>query len=113
MFSGKTALVTGSTSGIGFAIAKTLAARGANVVMNGFGDVQGPKAEVELVKQPSARVGYHGADMSSASQIEAMMHYVAEEFGGADILVNNAGIQHVANVEDFPVDKWDSILAIN
>lgn len=113
MFSGKTALVTGSTSGIGFAIAKTLAARGANVVMNGFGEVQGPKAEVEQVKQPAARVGYHGADMSSANQIEALMHYVAEEFGGADILINNAGIQHVANVEDFPVDKWDSILAIN
>ena len=114
MLKGKTALVTGSTSGIGLGIACRLAAQGAHVVLNGFGDVEGPKAEVAAAgKAHGVRVGYHGADMSKPAEIEAMMAYAAKDFGGVDILVNNAGIQHVANVEDFPVEKWDAIIAIN
>jgi 3-hydroxybutyrate dehydrogenase len=113
MLTGKTALVTGSTSGIGLEIAKTLAARGAHVVMNGFGDVDAARRAVTDVMAPSARLGFHGADLGRAADIDALMAYVASEFGGPDILVNNAGIQHVASVEDFPVDKWDQILAIN
>jgi 3-hydroxybutyrate dehydrogenase len=114
MLNGKTALVTGSTSGIGLGIAEKLAAQGANVILNGFGEVDEPQA---LVTQAGAahgvRVGYHGADMSKPAEIEAMMAYAKAEFGGVDILVNNAGIQFVAKVEDFPVEKWDAILAIN
>ncbi|RZL00383.1 MAG: 3-hydroxybutyrate dehydrogenase [Rubrivivax sp.] len=114
MLNGKTALVTGSTSGIGLGIANQLAAQGANVILNGFGDVEAPKAEVLATGQAHGiRVGYHGADMSKPAEIEAMMAYAAAEFGGVDILVNNAGIQHVAQVEDFPIEKWDAILAIN
>lgn len=113
---GKTALVTGSTSGIGLAIAQALASKGASIVLNGFGDHEGARAEVTQVVVATgskARVGYHGADMSRPNDIEAMMAYAAEEFGGVDILVNNAGVQHVAKIEEFPVEKWDSILAIN
>lgn len=107
---GKTALVTGSTSGIGLGIAKSLAQQGANIVLNGFGDYAGPQAEVAAL---GVQTAYHGADMSKASEIEAMMKFAAEKFGGVDILVNNAGIQHVANVEDFPIERWDAIIAIN
>jgi 3-hydroxybutyrate dehydrogenase len=110
MLTNKTALVTGSTSGIGLGIAKALAQQGANIVLNGFGDAEGPKAEIAAL---GVKVAYHGADMSKPSEIEAMMAYAAEQFGRVDILVNNAGIQHVAKVEDFPVDKWDAIIAIN
>ena len=110
MLKGKTAIVTGSTSGIGLGIAKALAAQGANIVLNGFGDVDGPKAEVAAL---GVQVGYHGADMSKPADIEAMVQYAATTFGGVDILVNNAGIQHVARVENFPIEKWDAIIAIN
>ncbi|RZI58855.1 MAG: 3-hydroxybutyrate dehydrogenase [Rubrivivax sp.] len=110
MLKGKTALVTGSTSGIGLGIALTLAKEGANIVLNGFGDHAGPKAAVEAL---GVKVGYHGADMSKPAEIEAMMAYIDQEFGGCDVLVNNAGIQHVANVDDFPPEKWDAIIAIN
>ncbi len=110
MLQGKTALVTGSTSGIGLGIAKALARQGANIVLNGFGDVDGPKAEVAAL---GVKVAYHGADMSKPAEIEDMMKFAAAQFGRVDILVNNAGIQHVANVEDFPVEKWDAIIAIN
>lgn len=114
MLNGKTALVTGSTSGIGLGIAEKLAAQGANVILNGFGDVDAPKASVLAAgKAHGVKVGYHGADMSKPAEIEAMMAYAQAEFGGVDILVNNAGIQFVAPVEEFPVEKWDSIIAIN
>jgi 3-hydroxybutyrate dehydrogenase len=110
MLKGKTALVTGSTSGIGLGIAKALALQGANVVLNGFGDHAGPKAEVEAL---GVKVGYHGADMSKPAEIEDMMKYVAAQFGRTDILVNNAGIQFVAPIQDFPPERWDAIIAIN
>jgi 3-hydroxybutyrate dehydrogenase len=110
MLANKTALVTGSTSGIGLGIAKALARQGANIVLNGFGDVEGPKAEIAAL---GVQVAYHGADMSKPDEIEAMMAYAAAEFGRVDILVNNAGIQHVARIEDFPVARWDAIIAIN
>lgn len=113
MLQGKTALVTGSTSGIGLGIACSLAAQGANIIMNGFGDVEGPKTQIAAAGKNAIRVGYHGADMSKAAEIEAMFAYADAEFGGVDILVNNAGIQYVANVEDFPTERWDAIIAIN
>ena len=110
MLKGKTALVTGSTSGIGLGIAQALAAQGAKVMLNGFGDIEAAKAAVAVHGQP---VSYHGADMTKPAEIEAMVRACEAEFGGVDILVNNAGIQHVAFVEDFPVERWDSIIAIN
>ena len=114
MLTGKTALVTGSTSGIGLGIAQALAAQGANIILNGFGETEGPIAAVrQAAGQRAIQVEYHGADMSKADEIDAMMAFAAERFGRVDILVNNAGIQHVAPVQDFPVEKWDAILAIN
>jgi 3-hydroxybutyrate dehydrogenase len=110
MLKGKTALVTGSTSGIGLGIAKALAQQGANIVLNGFGDTEKPRADVAAF---GVRVDYHGADMSKPDQIEDMMKFAASRFGRIDVLVNNAGIQHVANVEDFPPQRWDAIIAIN
>ena len=110
MIQGKTALVTGSTSGIGLGIAEALARAGAHLMLNGFGDVQGA---LDRVRALGAKASHHGADMSKPAEIEDMMHAAAREFGGVDILVNTAGIQHVAAVEDFPVEKWDAILAIN
>ena len=110
MLKGKTAVVTGSTSGIGLGIAKALAEQGANIMMNGFGEKDAAMAEV---KAYGVEVEYHGADMSKPAEIEDMMKTAEKRFGGVDILVNNAGIQHVANVEDFPVDRWDAIIAIN
>ena len=114
MLKGKTALVTGSTSGIGQGIAQALAARGANIILNGFGDA----AEIEALRSRIASehgvtVRYQAADMASAEAIAAMMKDALAEFGAVDVLVNNAGIQHVAPVEDFPLDKWNAILAIN
>lgn len=114
MLKGKNALVTGSTSGIGLGIAEGLAAQGVNLVLNGFGDAK----EIETIRAGLAskygvKVLYDGADMSKADQIEAMMHKAEKDLGGIDILVNNAGIQHVAPVDEFPVNKWDAIIAIN
>ena len=105
---GKVALVTGSTSGIGLAIARALAAEGARLMINGFGD----PAQIE--RECAELYAIHdAADMSNPDAIEQMMRRCADELGGPDILVNNAGIQHVAPVEDFPVEKWDAIIAIN
>ncbi len=110
MLKGKTALVTGSTSGIGLGLAKALATQGANIVMNGFGEVD---AAVAQVKALGVQVSYHGADMSKPAEIEAMVRHAEATFGGVDILVNNAGIQHVARVENFPPERWDAVIAIN
>lgn len=112
--SGKAALVTGSTSGIGQAMIEALARAGANVVLNGFGDTD----EIEAFRQSleseyGVNAIYHPADMSQPSDIEAMFRDMAGQMGSIDILVNNAGIQHVAPVDEFPLDKWDSIVAIN
>jgi 3-hydroxybutyrate dehydrogenase len=101
---GKTALVTGSTSGIGLAIARALAGEGARLILNGFGD----PAEIEKL-QAELGAGYSNADLTKAAAIETMM----AEAGPVDILVNNAGTQHVAPVDEFPVDKWDLIIALN
>jgi 3-hydroxybutyrate dehydrogenase len=105
---GKVALVTGSTSGIGLAIARALAAEGAKLVINGFG----PADEIERECRELDAI-HDGADLSDPIAIERMMKRCAEELGGPDILVNNAGIQHVSPVEDFPPEKWDAIIAIN
>jgi 3-hydroxybutyrate dehydrogenase len=114
MFKGKTALITGSTSGIGLGIARHFAAQGANIVLNGFGDAaEIEKLRQELATQHGVRVRYNGADMSRQADIEAMMAQALAEFGCVDLLVNNAGIQHVAPVDEFPIDKWNAILAIN
>ena len=114
MLSGKTALVTGSTSGIGLGIARSLAEQGANIVFNGFGDAQQiEKLYNDVGREFGVQTAYHNADMSKAQEIAALMAFAQEKFGGVDILVNNAGIQHVANIEDFPAEKWDAILAIN
>jgi 3-hydroxybutyrate dehydrogenase len=114
MLSGKTALVTGSTSGIGLGIARSLAQQGANIVFNGFGDAAQIEAlHAGIAAEFGVRTAYHNADMSQPEQIAAMMQYADAQFGGVDILVNNAGIQHVANIEEFPIEKWDAILAIN
>jgi 3-hydroxybutyrate dehydrogenase len=110
MLKNKTALVTGSTSGIGLGIAKALARQGANIVLNGFGDVEGPKAEIAAL---GVKVAYHGADMSRVDQIEDMVKFVQAQWGSLDILVNNAGIQHVSKIENFSTERWDAIIAIN
>ncbi|MEY2809002.1 MAG: hypothetical protein RLZ66_513, partial [Pseudomonadota bacterium] len=107
---GKTALVTGSTSGIGLGIAKALACQGANIVLNGFGDHATPQAEIQAL---GVKTAYHGADMSKPAEIEDLMTFSAQQFGRVDILVNNAGIQHVAPIEQFPVERWDAVIAIN
>ncbi|MEJ7929625.1 3-hydroxybutyrate dehydrogenase [Ramlibacter sp. AN1015] len=110
MLRGKTALVTGSTSGIGLGMAKALARQDARIVLNGFGDVQGARDEVAAL---GVEVDYHGADMSRPGEIAELMRFAADRFGRIDILVNNAGIQHVAPVQDFPPEKWDAVMAIN
>ncbi|HGM5582832.1 TPA: 3-hydroxybutyrate dehydrogenase [Pseudomonas putida] len=107
---GKTALITGSTSGIGLGIAKVLAKAGANILLNGFGDPQPALAEIA---HHGVKVAHHPADLSDVTQIEALFALAEREFGGVDILVNNAGIQHVAPVEEFPVQSWDKIIALN
>jgi 3-hydroxybutyrate dehydrogenase len=114
MLTGKTAIVTGSTSGIGLGIAQALASAGANIVLNGFGD----KGEIDRIKDDitgrhNVGVGYSKADISKPDEIAEMVELARDEFGEVDIMVNNAGIQHVAPIEEFPVEKWNAILAIN
>jgi 3-hydroxybutyrate dehydrogenase len=114
MSSGKTALITGSTSGIGLEIARTFAKQGANLVLNGFGNAQEIEAlRAGLAKEHKIEVIYSPADLSKPSDIAQMIKLAESKFGGVDILVNNAGIQFVAPIEEFPVEKWDAILAIN
>jgi len=114
MLTGKTAVITGSTSGIGLGIAESLAKSGANIVLNGFGDLKTiEETRAKLARDKNVGVIYSAADMSKPAEIEAMMVLAKKEFGRVDILVNNAGIQHVDPIEDFPTDKWDAIIAIS
>jgi 3-hydroxybutyrate dehydrogenase len=111
---GKTALVTGSTSGIGLGIAKALAAEGANIIINGFGEeaaIEAERAALQVLN--GGKAAYDGADLTKPDEIEAMFKRADKDMGGVDILVNNAGMQYVAPVEDFPVEKWDMIIALN
>jgi 3-hydroxybutyrate dehydrogenase len=112
--SGKVALVTGSTSGIGLGIARALAVAGTHVVLNGFGDkALIDKLVAEFKSQYNVKVDHSAADMSRPAEVAAMVAQAAREVGGVDILVNNAGIQHVAPIEEFPVEKWDAVIGIN
>src|SRR3954465_2530699 len=114
MLNGKTAVVTGSTSGIGLGIARALAKEGANVIINGFGDKAAIDAErAGIEKQYGVKAAYSPADMTKPVEIAEMIATAEKTFGSIDVLVNNAGIQHVSPIEDFPIDKWNAILAIN
>ncbi|MFN3584078.1 3-hydroxybutyrate dehydrogenase [Phenylobacterium sp.] len=110
---GQVAVVTGSTSGIGQALATALAEQGVNVVLNGFGDPAKIEADrMAIQKRTNAAVRYHGADMSKGDQIADLIAYAHNEFGRLDILVNNAGVQHVAPVDEFPDEKWDQLISV-
>jgi 3-hydroxybutyrate dehydrogenase len=114
MLKGKTAIVTGSTSGIGLGIARSLGAAGAHLMLNGFGDAAQIEAlRAGLAKEFGVKVGYSGADISKPEQIRAMVAQATIELGSVDILVNNAGIQHTAPVDEFPEDRWDAVISIN
>ncbi|MBA2933307.1 3-hydroxybutyrate dehydrogenase [Sphingomonas sp. CGMCC 1.13654] len=110
---GKTALVTGSTSGIGLAYAKALAAEGAQVMINGFGDADAIEKERAGLEATSSKALYDGADMTKPDEVAAMVKRCHDELGGPDIVIANAGIQHVEPIESFPIDKWNQIIAIN
>jgi 3-hydroxybutyrate dehydrogenase len=114
MLKGKTALVTGSTSGIGLGIAEALAAKGADVMLNGFGDadvIAGLRKRIG--DQFGVKVGYDGADLSKPDQIKTLIEHATEELGKIDILVNNAGIQFTSPIEEFPPERWEAVIAIN
>ena len=114
MLKGKTAIVTGSTSGIGLGIARTLGAAGANLMLNGFGDAgQIETLRAALAREFGVEVAYSGADMSKPDQVRGMVETAAAELGAVDSLVNNAGIQHTAPIETFPPERWDAVIAIN
>ena len=110
---GKTAIITGSTSGIGLGIAQGFAKAGVNVVMNGFGDAEDIEKSRKELESFGVKALYNGADMTQPEQIEALVKSSEEKLGSVDIVVNNAGIQHVKEIEDFPIDKWNAIIAIN
>jgi len=110
---GKTAIITGSTSGIGLGIARGMADAGMNIVMNGFGDANEIEENRQDLEKRGVKAVYNGADMTKPEQIEAMVKGTEQDFGSVDVVVNNAGIQHVQEVEDFPLGKWDAIIAIN
>ncbi len=114
MLTGKTAVVTGSTSGIGQGIARALAKQGTNLVINGFGDTAQIERDVaELREKYGIEAIYNGADLTRVDEIEVLVETARERFGGVDILVNNAGVQHVAPIEEFPPEKWDLIIGLN
>jgi 3-hydroxybutyrate dehydrogenase len=113
MLKGKTAIVTGSTSGIGLGIARALAAQGANIMLNGFGDaaaIEGLRIELEKL---GVKAAYSGADMTKAEQVAGLVAETAAKLGSVDILVNNAGMQHVAPVDQFPLEMWDKVIQLN
>ena len=111
---GKSAIVTGSTSGIGLGIARALGAEGANLMLNGFGDADEIEAlRAKLATEFGVKVAYSGADMSKPEQVRALVQAAVDQLGSADVLINNAGIQHTAPVESFPPDRWDAVIAIN
>ncbi|HEX3953540.1 MAG TPA: 3-hydroxybutyrate dehydrogenase [Stellaceae bacterium] len=114
MLKGKTAIVTGSTSGIGLGIATAFAAEGCDIVLNGFGDPAAiERTRAELAQKHGVRAAYVSADLSKPADNRALVAAAARQFGAVDILVNNAGIQHIAKIVDFPEDRWDAVLAIN
>ncbi|UDF03173.1 3-hydroxybutyrate dehydrogenase [Asticcacaulis sp. AND118] len=114
MLTGKTALVTGSTSGIGLAIARKLASKGAKVMLNGMGDpAEIEKLRADMAAEFGVEVAFNGADLTKVEAIEGLIAETTQKLGGPDILVNNAGIQYVSPIEDFPVDKWNAIIALN
>jgi 3-hydroxybutyrate dehydrogenase len=114
MLHGKTAIVTGSTSGIGLGIATALAAEGCNVMLNGFGDPAAiERLRAGLAERHGVRAAYFAADMANPAEIRALVAETARQFGGVDILVNNAGIQHVGKIVEFPEERWDAVIAIN
>ena len=114
MLKGKTAIVTGSTSGIGQGMAYALAKAGCNVMLNGLGDTATIEAErAKMEKDTGSKILINGADMTKPDQIEAMIKETKAKFGSVDIIVNNAGVQHVAPIDEFPPEKWDQIIAIN
>jgi 3-hydroxybutyrate dehydrogenase len=113
MLKGRTALITGSLDGIGFAIADALAAKGASIMLNGFGPVELVYERTQSLQRHGGEADYHGADISKLAEIEAMVAATRRRFGAIDILVNNAVTRHSAEIENFPVDKWDYALAVN